>query len=201
MSQLSPAAAFGDDHLTPAVSRLSKHVFVSGKGSYVTTDQGKELLDLTSGIGVTNLGHCHPKVTDAAVKQVQSIVHAQCSIAYSEAQINATKKILDVLPHPSLDNIFFWNSGSEAVEAAVKLARLATQRPNIIVMQGSYHGRTMGAMAMTTSKTVYRAGTGPHMVRQAIFCYFKYAKCTTDIDCFASRVYSQRPIPTTRSWA
>lgn len=68
------------------------------------------------------------------------------------------------MPHPSLDTFFLWNSGSEAVEAAVKLARTATGRQNLIVMQGAYHGRTFGAMALTKSKTVYSKGVHPLMV-------------------------------------
>ena len=68
------------------------------------------------------------------------------------------------MPHPSLDTFFFWNSGSEAVEMAIKLARRSTQRQNIIVMQGSYHGRTFGASSLTKSKTIYSQGTGPGLV-------------------------------------
>jgi 4-aminobutyrate aminotransferase-like enzyme len=68
-----------------------------------------------------------------------------------------------VLPDPSLNSLFFWNSGAEAVEAAIKLARHATGKPNVIVAHGGYHGRTFGTMALTTSKTIYRAGFGPLM--------------------------------------
>lgn len=68
------------------------------------------------------------------------------------------------MPHPSLDTFFFWNSGAEAVEAAIKLARHATKKQNVIVMQGSYHGRTFGTMALTKSKTIYAEGFGPVMV-------------------------------------
>lgn len=69
-----------------------------------------------------------------------------------------------MMPHPSLDSFFFWNSGSEAIEASIKMARTFTGRQNIITMQGAYHGRTYGAMAVTKSKTIYSEGTNPLMV-------------------------------------
>ena len=76
------AAAFGEAHITKGIGRLSKHVFEDGKGSWITTDKGVKLLDMTSGIGVCNLGHCHPKVTEAAAKQCGKITHAQvCEIS------------------------------------------------------------------------------------------------------------------------
>ena len=146
---------------------MSSHVLSQGRGSWIQTDTGVSLLDMTSGIGVANLGHCHPRVTAAAQKQCGEIVHAQVNIGYSKAQIEAIKKILPILPHPSLDTLLFWNSGAEAVEASVKLARAATKRQNIVVMQGSYHGRTFGTMAMTKSKTVY--STGFHPVMPGVF--------------------------------
>ena len=75
-----------------------------------------------------------------------------------------------MMPHPSLDSFFFWNSGSEAIEAAIKMARTITGRQNIIAMQGGYHGRTFGAMAVTKSKTIYSEGVHPLMVR--VTCYY-----------------------------
>jgi len=90
------------------------------------------------------------------------ILHCQINIVYNETQIQLTEKILEVLPK-ELDRIFYWNSGAEAVEAAVKLARQATRKQNIIVFKGGYHGRTFGTMAMTTSKTIYREGYSPLM--------------------------------------
>ncbi|GAC97234.1 hypothetical protein PHSY_004819 [Pseudozyma hubeiensis SY62] len=157
------AAAFGETHITKGIGRLSKHVFEDGKGSWITTDKGVKLLDMTAGIGVCNLGHCHPKVTAAAAKQCGKITHAQVNIGFSAPQIELIKNLLPILPHPSLDTLFFWNSGAEAVEAAVKLARAATKKQNIIVMQGSYHGRTAATAALTRSKTIYGEGHGPLM--------------------------------------
>lgn len=121
------------------------------------------MLDFTCGIGVTNLGHCHPKVTEAVQAQAGRLVHGQVNIAFQKPYLELIEKLIPLMPHPYLDTFFFWNSGSEAVEAAVKLARHATKKQNIIVMQGSYHGRTFGTMAMTRSKTVYGQGYAPLM--------------------------------------
>jgi 4-aminobutyrate aminotransferase len=155
------AAAFGEQHIAKGIGRLTKHVFEDGKGTYITTDKGVKLLDLTAGIGVVNLGHCHPKVSAAAAEQCGKITHAQVNIGFSGPQIRLLKELVPILPHPSLDTVFLWNSGAEAVEAAVKLARGATKKPNIIVMQGSYHGRTNATASMTRSKTIYGEGHGP----------------------------------------
>jgi len=150
-------------HIARGVGRLTQYTFTEGKGSYLFTKEGKKFLDFTSGIGVTNLGHCHPAVTKRAQEQCGKITHLQVNIGYHEPYLQLIEKLIPKMPHKSLDTFFFWNSGSEAVEAAVKLARHATGRQNIVVMQGSYHGRTMGTMAMTRSKTIYGEGYGPLM--------------------------------------
>lgn len=154
---------FGVNHVAKGIGRLSKEVIESGSGSYVKMMSGKRFLDFTSGIGVTNLGHCHPKVTKAAQEQAGTIVHGQINIAFQKSYLELVEQMLPLMPHKSLDTFFFWNSGAEAVEAAVKLARHATKKQNIIVMQGSYHGRTFGTMAMTRSKTIYGLGYSPLM--------------------------------------
>jgi 4-aminobutyrate aminotransferase len=157
------AAQFGLKHIAPGIGRMSQHVFEEAKGAYVTTDKGVTLLDMTAGIGVCNLGHCHPRVSEAAAKQCMKITHAQINIGFSAAQIALLQELIPILPHESLDTVFLWNSGAEAVESAVKLARAATKKQNIIVMQGSYHGRTAATAAMTRSKTIYGEGHGPLM--------------------------------------
>jgi 4-aminobutyrate aminotransferase len=121
------------------------------------------VLDFTCGIAVTNLGHCHPAVTKAAQLQTGKLVHGQINIAFHKPYLDLVQSLLPLMPHKSLDTFFFWNSGAEAVEAAVKLARHATKKQNIIVMQGSYHGRTFGTMAMTRSKTIYGESYAPLM--------------------------------------
>jgi 4-aminobutyrate aminotransferase len=160
---MSKLAQFGVKHVAKGIGRLSTEVLESGSGSYVTSVEGRKMLDFTSGIGVTNLGHCHPAVTKAAQAQVGKLVHGQVNIAFQKPYLDLIDSLLPLMPHKSLDTFFFWNSGSEAVEAAVKLARHATKKQNIIVMQGSYHGRTMGTMAMTKSKTIYGENFAPLM--------------------------------------
>lgn len=160
---LSKLSQFGVRHVARGIGRLSTEVLESGSGSYVTTVEGRKMLDFTSGIGVTNLGHCHPAVTKAAQAQVGRLVHGQVNIAFQKPYLDLVESLIPLMPHKSLDTFFFWNSGSEAVEAAVKLARHATKKQNIIVMQGSYHGRTFGTMAMTRSKTVYGENYAPLM--------------------------------------
>lgn len=156
-------ADFGRDHISHGVGRIRDLVVVKGQGLDVYTADGQKLLDFTAGIGVTNLGHCHPAVTEAAMRQVGELVHMQCSIMFSAPYLQLVERLLPVMPHPSLDQFFFWNSGSEAVEAAIKLARKATGRQNVIAFQGAYHGRTVGSGALTKSKTIYTQGSGPVM--------------------------------------
>ncbi|KAK5100227.1 hypothetical protein LTR70_001785 [Exophiala xenobiotica] len=159
----SKLTQFGLQHVARGIGRLSTEVIESGSGSYVTMVGGKRYLDFTMGIGVANLGHCHPGVTKAIQSQVGQLVHGQVNIAFQKPYLELVEQLIPIMPHKSLDTFFFWNSGSEAVEAAVKLARHATKKQNIIVMQGSYHGRTIGTMAMTRSKTVYGQNYGPLM--------------------------------------
>ncbi|KAF7318336.1 Acetylornithine aminotransferase [Mycena chlorophos] len=150
-------------NVTKGVARITPGIMTKGRGSYVEYDDGRTMLDFTCGIGVTNLGHCHPKVSKAAADQCMNIVHAQCSIAFHEPYLRLIEKLLPVMPDPSLDSFFFWNSGTEAIEASLRLARLVTGKQNIICMQGGYHGRTFGSMAVTRSKTIYSLGVAPLM--------------------------------------
>lgn len=102
-------------------------------------------------------------MTRAAQEQCATITHAQVNIGYSAAQIELIKELLSIMPDPSLDTFFLWNSGAEAIEASVKIARAHTGKPNVIVMQGSYHGRTAATAGMTRSKTIYGEHHGPLM--------------------------------------
>jgi 4-aminobutyrate aminotransferase len=128
--------------------------------AYIYTDDGKKLLDFTSGIGVTNTGHCHPKVVEAIREQAGSFLHAQANIVIHKPMLQLIEELRKIVP-PSIDSFFFANSGAEAVENAVKIAKAATGRPNVIVFNGSFHGRTHVTMALTTSKTGYRTGFAP----------------------------------------
>ncbi|WP_322800138.1 aspartate aminotransferase family protein [Thermoflexus sp.] len=147
-------------HLSPVWLRIFELEVAHGEGVYLYATDGRRYLDFTSGIGVTNTGHCHPKVVAAIQEQAARLLHGQINIVIHRPVLELVEELLTIVPAP-LDTFFFANSGAEAVEAAVKLARYATGRPNIIVFQGSFHGRTHMAMALTTSKTIYRAGYQP----------------------------------------
>ncbi len=131
-----------------------------GRGAIVTTTDGVDYLDLTSGIGVVNTGHAHPDVVAAIQGQAERFLHAQVN-CYTHDLLTPLAERLDDITPAGIDTFFYANSGAEATEAAVKLAKWATGKTDTIVFRGSFHGRTHQAMAMTTSKSVYRARQGP----------------------------------------
>ena len=147
-------------HMTPAWSRIFNFVAERAEGAYIYTDDGRKLLDFTSGIGVTNTGHCHPKVVEAIREQAGLFLHAQANIVIHRPMLQLIEELRQIVP-PSIDSFYFANSGAEALENAIKIARAATGRQNVIVFNGSFHGRTAMTMALTTSKTGYRTGFGP----------------------------------------
>ncbi|MCC6261788.1 MAG: aminotransferase class III-fold pyridoxal phosphate-dependent enzyme [Anaerolineales bacterium] len=146
--------------MTPAWSRIFNFVAERAEGAYIYTDDGKKLLDFTSGIGVTNTGHCHPKVVEAVREQAGLFLHAQANIVIHKPLLQLIEELRKIVPAP-IDSFFFANSGAEALENAIKIAKVATGRQNVIVFNGSFHGRTHATMALTTSKTIYRSGFAP----------------------------------------
>ena len=146
--------------MTPAWSRIFNFVSERAEGSYIYTDDGRKLLDFTSGIGVTNTGHCHPKVVEAIREQAGLFLHAQANIVIHKPLLQLIEELRKIVPE-SLDSFYFANSGAEALENAIKIAKVATGRPNVIVFSGSFHGRTHATMSLTTSKTIYRTGFTP----------------------------------------
>ena len=147
-------------HISPVWTRYTHIVAERAEGAYVYDQDGTRYLDFTCGIGVTNTGHCHPAVVQAVQEQAAKLLHGQVNIIFHPPLLELAQELRAIVPEP-LDSFFFSNSGAEAVEGAVKLARHATGRPNVIVFQGSFHGRTALTMALTTSKTIYRAGYQP----------------------------------------
>ncbi|WP_031468690.1 aspartate aminotransferase family protein [Sciscionella sediminilitoris] len=171
--------------LSPLLKQATPVVVDHGEGVYLYDTNGRRNLDFTSGIGVTGTGHCHPKVVAAAQEQVGKLIHGQYTTVMHQPMQKLTERLSEVLPS-GLDSIFYANSGSEAVEAALRLARQATGRPNIITFQGGFHGRTVAAASLTTSGAKFRAGISPVMsgVHVAPFPYaYHYgwdAETTTD---------------------
>ena len=147
-------------HLSPVWSHLTQIQPVRGEGIYLYDEQGNQYIDFTSGIGVTNTGHSHPQVVEAIQKQAPNLLFGQMNIVVVPQFVTLSEKLNAITPD-GIDSFFFTNSGAEATEGAVKLARHATGKRNIIVFQGSFHGRTHQTMAMTTSKYIYREDYQP----------------------------------------
>jgi 4-aminobutyrate aminotransferase len=159
--------------LSPALKQATPVQAARGEGVYLYDTEGRRHLDFTAGIGVTSTGHCHPKVVAAAQEQVATLIHGQYTTVMHQPLVRLVERLGDVLP-AGLDSVFFVNSGSEAVEASVRLARHATGRPLVVAFDGGFHGRTMGAAALTTSGAKIRAGIGP-MMGGVAFAPFPYA--------------------------
>jgi 4-aminobutyrate aminotransferase len=148
--------------LSPMLKQATPVLAERGEGVYLYGEDGRRYLDFTAGIGVTSTGHCHPRVVEAVREQAGKLIHGQYTTVMHRPLLTLSERLGEVLPQ-GLDSLFFVNSGSEAVEAALRLARHATARPNVVVFHGSFHGRTIGAASMTTSATKFRAGFAPLM--------------------------------------
>jgi 4-aminobutyrate aminotransferase len=147
-------------HLSPLLKQATQVQAVRGEGVYLFDADGRRYLDFTAGIGVTSTGHCHPRVVAAAQRQVATLIHGQYTTVMHPPLLELSDRLVERMP-AGLDAVFFANAGSEAIEAALRLARHATGRPNVIVFHGGFHGRTMGAATMTTSRTTFSAGMQP----------------------------------------
>jgi 4-aminobutyrate aminotransferase len=157
----SQAAPLPDRSVVPPVwSRITNLAIDHGTGSWLVTTDGERYLDYSSGIGVTNTGHAHPRVVAAIQAQAARLLHGQQNIVYHEPGLRLYERLAGLLPGGPWQ-AFLSNSGAEAVEAAVKLARVATNRPVIVAFRGGFHGRTAQTMALTTAKDVYRAAFEP----------------------------------------
>jgi len=150
------------ESLCPILSHYTSIEVERGEGLYLYATGGRRYLDLTSGIGVTSTGHCHPQVVAAAQAQVAKLIHGQANIVYHKPALELVQELQQILPS-HLDGFFFTNSGAEAVEAAMKLSRHATGRTNMVVFQGGFHGRTIGSVSLTTSNPIYHYKYQPLM--------------------------------------
>jgi 4-aminobutyrate aminotransferase len=148
--------------LSPLLKQATPVLAARGSGVHLYDEDDRRYLDFTAGIGVTSTGHCHPRVVEAVQRQAAQLIHGQYTTVMHRPLLTLAERLSEVLPD-ELDTVFFVNSGSEAVESALRLARHATGRPNLVVFHGSFHGRTIGAASMTTSGTRFRAGFAPLM--------------------------------------
>jgi 4-aminobutyrate aminotransferase len=174
--------------ISPAYSRYSDLVVDHALGAHLHTVDSRDVLDFGCGIGVTNLGHLHPAVVRAVHEQVDRLWHTSVT-TLSPRMIDAAAALVSITPD-GLDQVFLNNSGAEAVETGIKLARRATARTEIIAFTGAFHGRTYGAITLTASKAKYREGMGPflpgvHHVRYP-HC-FRYCDHGPDAPCPIAR--------------
>jgi 4-aminobutyrate aminotransferase len=146
--------------IAPVWTRITDLTVSHGEGSWLVTTDGDRYLDYSSGIGVVNTGHAHPRVAAAIAEQAGKLLHGQQNIVYHEPGLRLHERLPRVMPGDGW-GLFLSNSGAEAIEASVKLARVATGRPAIIAFRYGFHGRTGQAMALTAAKDVYRGAFEP----------------------------------------
>ncbi|MFC7441324.1 aspartate aminotransferase family protein [Laceyella putida] len=157
-----------NDRLAPSMAKDHPNLpVVKEEGCYYYGVDGKKYLDFTSGIAVTNVGHRHPKVVQAIKEGADQLLHGPSGVIMYESLLRLTDELVGILPK-GLDCFFFANSGTEAVEGAIKLAKYATRRPFLISFTGCFHGRSMGALSVTTSKSKYRKFLQPQWLSYQI---------------------------------
>jgi 4-aminobutyrate aminotransferase len=161
--------------VSPSYTRGYPLVIARGQGAMVEDVDGNCFLDCAAGIAVNSTGHSHPAVVAAIVEQSQRFLHMSGTDFYYEPQVRLGEVLSDVMPMRGPSRSFFGNSGAEANEAAIKLARYHSRRPFLIAFMGSFHGRTMGALSLTASRAVQRKGFGP-TTAPGVF-HVPYADC------------------------
>jgi 4-aminobutyrate aminotransferase len=174
--------------VTPTLLKFTPAQILGGQGVYLHGVDGTRYLDFTSGIAVVNTGHCHPRIVQAAHRQIQQLIHACIHTSWYPTYVQLAEKLADIAP--ALGMVYLCNSGTEAVEAALKLARYVTQRPAIVAFQGAFHGRTMGALSVT-GKAALRRRYEPllpavyHVPYPACFrCSYGHKPDTCHFECF-----------------
>ena len=146
---------------SPSYTREYPLVVSHGLGAMIDDVDGNRFLDFTAGIAVCSTGHCHPLVVEAIKQQASQFLHMSGTDFYYQPQADLANRLAKVAPGKSKKRVFFTNSGAESVEAAIKLARYHTKRQRLIAFTGAFHGRTMGAVSLTASKSIQREGFGP----------------------------------------
>jgi 4-aminobutyrate aminotransferase len=146
--------------VSPSYTRGYPLVAKSGRGAMVEDLDGNVFLDFAAGIAVVSTGHCHPRVVEAIQKQAAELIHISCTDFYYQGLVELAERLAAVAPGKEAKKVYFGNSGTEAIEAAIKLARYHTRRDKIIAFHGCFHGRTLGALSLTASKAVQRKGFG-----------------------------------------
>ena len=153
-------AALAVANLTPVLGRYFERSWSHGEGHRLYDTDGRAYLDFANGIAVSALGHRNPRVIAAVHAQVDRLIAPMAAMGYAEPTVRLARELAATLPDP-IDSVFFLNSGSEAIEAALKLARRVTGRPAFVAFRGGFHGRTFGAASVTSSNPNYRRGYEP----------------------------------------
>ena len=146
--------------VSPSYTRGYPLVAKSGRGAIIEDVDGNQFLDFAAGIAVVSTGHCHPRVVAAIQKQAAELIHISGTDFYYPNLVELAERLAGIAPGNEAKKVYFGNSGTEAIEAAIKLARYATRRDKIIAFHGCFHGRTLGALSLTASKAVQRKGFG-----------------------------------------
>ena len=163
--------------LSPVLGRYHHIEYAKGEGCYLWDTAGKKYLDMASGLGVASTGHCHPKVTEAICKQAQTFIHPCIGNGHYAPPALLAETLSTLISDTTPFTAFFAQSGSEANEAAIKLARYVTKRKKLVAFQGGFHGRTLGALSLTTSKMKYRDGYEPLLEGISFFPYPYTYRC------------------------
>src|SRR5271168_3254536 len=150
-------------YISPSYTRSYPMVAKHGRGIVVTDVDGNEVFDFSAGIAVTSTGHCHPHVVAAIQRQAAELIHMSGTDFYYENMVTLAERLSKIAPMPGPHKIYYGNSGAEAVECALKLARYHTKRQQVIAFFGAFHGRTMGALSLTGSKPQQRRRFSPLM--------------------------------------
>jgi 4-aminobutyrate aminotransferase len=150
-----------EKYLSPSYTRAYPLVAAKGSGATIEDVDGNVFLDFTAGIAVVATGHCHPRVVQAVQEQAAKLIHMSGTDFYYQPQIDLAERLAKLAPGPQPKKVFFTNSGAEAVEAALKLARYHTGRQHVVAFYGAFHGRTFGAMSLSGSKLQHRRGFEP----------------------------------------
>ena len=172
--QAQSLIALSDRAVTPSLPHAYPLAVEHATGAVVQDVDGNRFLDFAAGIAVNSTGHCHPRVVKAIQDQAARLLHICGADFYDPMYINMANRLADLAPGDSPKKVFLGNSGAEAVEAAIKLARHHTGRSHILAFFGAFHGRTMGAISLTASKPVYHRGFGPLL---AGVTHVPYAYC------------------------
>ena len=167
-------------HISPVSTRVTELIIDRGKGARFWTKEGEEYIDFVSGVAVNALGHAHEKIVDAIKQQADKLVHFGLNYGYYDSVIELAEKLAYITPG-ELDTVFFSNSGGEAIDGALKLARAATGRPGIIAFNGSFHGRTLGATSVTGSSSKYKKYYEP-LVGDVYHTPYPYPGLVKDIE-------------------